>query len=735
MEEGYSQIRAVLRQASKALFFKAILSAVAIPSIVLVLFSLTIFNFTARQYLAFFLALMTVGLPIVLLMTGVFFYIQRRLLRDLGTWYEQTRNPDSDDDRRIALHLQSRLVAVPYVYGTEVGIGIFATLSLGLIAWSSFAGFPLTASLYYVGLGFLMALADFLITLFLSTREMRPVVEKFLTDCRGFGFYHGAGTRRRLIAFSLVFLLLTLGMTWVASSYLSIQMVMREMEKRGSDNIELMAAKIDPILKQGEGFELIPDLMRQYSMSDDEWLSIYDQSGAKVYEADSGGFGKLSSDKGLVLKVDQAVWSPSSSFQHIGSRDFLISAAPLEDNPGWSLVRVSLPSVSGAVVGRMLPAMILLFLITVMVAAFLTFLLSRDLTEPVQRLVKLSRTVGTGDLAVEVPVDSLDDIGELSSSYAEMIESLRNMSANIIDTSGEVNEGAESVVAVAEEIMAAIEELNALVQELSEQIENEVDQVRNVEEIMKSVSKTISSSHGSADESFEMSKEAEKLVLEGREHAHEAVEKIADFKMLLDDSMQAIFSLGESSLKISGIVDIMSSIADQTNMLALNAAIEAARVPEYGKGFAVVADEVKKLAQQAVSSAQRISDLVGLIQSDVERAKSLMEKGSLGMYVGIESVERTDKSLVAISDTVSQMAQLAGSIAEASAIELRQSEELAISLQEMRTQIDNDFAAYEQINASSDQQAKGTMELASTAEQLSHIAQRLHEMVEHFRIK
>lgn len=167
----------------------------------------------------------------------------------------------------------------------------------------------------------------------------------------------------------------------------------------------------------------------------------------------------------------------------------------------------------------------------------------------------------------------------------------------------------------------------------------------------------------------------------------------------------------------------------------MNAAIEAARVPEYGKGFAVVADEVKKLAQEAAESAQRISNLVRAIQRDVETAKSLMEKGTLGMYVGMETVDKTDQSLIAIAEMVSRMAKLAGSIAEDSSAEMYQSQRLSESLQEMRTQIDNDMAAYEQIGASSDQQTKGTMELASTAEQLSEIAHRLYGMVANFKIK
>lgn len=107
--------------------------------------------------------------------------------------------------------------------------------------------------------------------------------------------------------------------------------------------------------------------------------------------------------------------------------------------------------------------MLLLLLVSAGVAAFLTLVISRNISGLIKRLVRCCRVVATCDLDVEVPVDSLDVLGELSSSYAEMLEFLRDISLGLRETSGEVSEGAENIVPVSEEIMAAIEELNALV--------------------------------------------------------------------------------------------------------------------------------------------------------------------------------------------------------------------------------------------------------------------------------
>jgi methyl-accepting chemotaxis protein len=735
VDQKYEELRRVLEYASKSLMRKALFSVLSIPALILALFSLTIFHFTSHQYKTFLLALLSVVLPLFLLFMLAYYLVQRRLLARLAPWYRQERDPSSQADRALAQRLQKRLTAVSYDHGALVGAGIFSSIVIAMLAWSGYGGFPLSLALNYVALGFLIALTAFLITVFISQAEMRRVLERFLEHTRGFGYSSGTGTSvgRRLLAFSLVFMVLTLGITWLAASYLSTRMLKEEMEKRGVDNVRLLARRLDSLIAAEAPREDISSAVEEFALTGRERACVFDARGDKVYDSGAGTDENVAITRKLEEAARAAEESPSSRFEHFDKWDYLVTAAPLEENRGWSVARADETHLSSQVLWRMSPTVIIIFLAAGAAALYLTLLLTRNITDPIKRLVRICRTVGTGDLSVEVPVDSLDDIGELSSSYGEMLSSLRRISEGLLATSAEVHEGAENIVSVSEEFMAAIQELNALVQDLSGQIEQEVDQVKRVEEIMGSVADTISASHLKASQSFDISRDAEKLVLQGRGQAREAVEKIAEFKDTLERSMEAILSLGESSQQIGIIVDIITRIADQTNLLALNAAIEAARVGEHGKGFAVVADEVKKLATEAGNSAQRINQLVQVIQEDVETAKGLMEMGTMGMFVGMETVQLTDHSLAEISDVVGRMAELAESIAEASSREIDESDRLAESLDKMRLQIESDVAAYEQIGASTDQQTQGTMELANTAKQLSDIALRLKEMVSHFK--
>jgi len=699
-----------LTAASRRLLSKASLSAITIPVIVLALFSLTIFRFSSRQYLAFIISLAAVVVPLIFVLAFTYMARQKRLLQHLGAWYERGRDPGSQEDRALAVRLQKEIDSSSSEHALFVGMGILLSIALSVLIFGRYADFNSYTSLAYISLGVLLALTDYVITLFISHREMRPVLRLFLSDCSGFGFHAAAGFGRHLATLTLVILVLVLGITWIASSYISSDMLRAKMEERGRDNVLLLVSRLDPLLEEDASRRELEEVADGLALSDGEQLVVYDERGDEVFAFSRGSV----SDNAWGQLIEPAkgdIEDAVSRFEQAGNREYLITATPLSLNEGWTAWRLDLPDVSFYALWRLSPTMLLLLAIGLGIAGYLTLLMAHNIADPIKRLVKTCRVVATGDLAVEVPVDSLDDFGELSGSYSEAI----------------------SIVAVSEQIMAAIEELNALVQDLSGQIEHEVDQIKNVEEIMSSVVETISMSHAKASQSFEVSQDAEKLVKEGREHAHDAVEKIADFKDILDESMDAILSLGESSQKIGTIVEIITRIADQTNLLALNAAIEAARVPEFGKGFAVVAGEVKKLAQEAAGSAQRINDLVRIIQKDVDTAKDLMEKGTMSMYVGMETVERTDNSLLSISEVVNSMARMVNSIADASSRELDESEKLAGSLSSMKNQVEDTAQAYEEIGASTEEQTAVTTELAGTAERLSEIAEKLQEMVAHFK--
>ena len=246
-------------------------------------------------------------------------------------------------------------------------------------------------------------------------------------------------------------------------------------------------------------------------------------------------------------------------------------------------------------------ALFLTSLLTLLAAAGVVFVLVRKLvTKPLSSAVDLANKIAGNNLAMEdLPVESEDEIGGVTSALNTMKNNLRGLLQAIAET--------------AEQVAASSEELSATSQQITANSEETTAQAKVVSEAGGQVNANLQTLASGAEEMNSTIGEIAKNATEAARVAGEAV-------ATAESANQTVSRLGDSSVEIGKVIEVITSIAQQTNLLALNATIEAARAGEAGKGFAVVANEVKELAKQTAKATEEIKQKITVIRENTSGA-------------------------------------------------------------------------------------------------------------------
>jgi len=332
-------------------------------------------------------------------------------------------------------------------------------------------------------------------------------------------------------------------------------------------------------------------------------------------------------------------------------------------------------------------------------------LAARSLTKPIVTTIDFARKVAGGQLDQELAVRRNDEIGDLAEALREMVKAIKDKIAEAEEKTREAASQAEQAsqakaraeeahrkaeAARCEGMLSAAEQLEAVVQgisvvssQLSKQIEitagdMSVQEQRTAEAAtaMEQMNATVLEVARSASNAAEQAGEARAKAQEGREVVGKAVAAIGQVDRMAAELERDMATLGGQASSISGIMGVISDIADQTNLLALNAAIEAARAGEAGRGFAVVADEVRKLAEKTMIATQEVGDSIRAIQEGTARNVGRVKSSAEASKNASELAGRSGQTLEAIAALVDETTAQVQSIAAASEQQSSSSEEI-----------------------------------------------------------
>jgi methyl-accepting chemotaxis protein len=324
----------------------------------------------------------------------------------------------------------------------------------------------------------------------------------------------------------------------------------------------------------------------------------------------------------IVGKVREALSTPGKgAFWSDGVEDFFSVAMPFADGP-WQVVASMPREEIQAVTWRVGTQLAIGSLVTLLLAVAAVIWLLRLKLRPLGDLVAQAQALGAGDLSMRLKVTSNDEIGELASNFNQMGEALSTMVARIRNTAQSVSRRAQMLSGLASEAHEAIEQQSGEISSMAGAVEEFSATSLNIAENMRNTQRLAS--------------ENAQQTRIGRSSMGEASAALGQIATSLNGTAEVINTLGQRSQEIGGIVSVITSIADQTNLLALNAAIEAARAGEQGRGFAVVADEVRNLAGRTREATNEISAMIASIQGETSSAITTMEQGKVLMQDGLQ---------------------------------------------------------------------------------------------------
>ncbi len=373
-----------------------------------------------------------------------------------------------------------------------------------------------------------------------------------------------------------------------------------------------------------------------------------------------------------------------------------------------------------------------------LIGLLLGWFFSKAFTANIRTITNAAENLSRGDLSNDIslrPTRLVDETHDLAASLNGVTASLRELVGYIRASSVKVTEAARALSVTSTQVTASAHEVGRAIDQISRGAET---QSRMVEESSRTTKEMASSIDLVAGSAKKVAASADDSVLTAQKGGETVRTTLQLMKQVLDEVDrigQKMLSFGMQVQKIGKIVEVITGIAQKTNLLALNATIEAARAGEAGRGFAVVAEEISKLADSTGLSAGEITELVELIREENRNVQGAMNETMLRIDAGRRAIDSTGEAFEEIVGNALDTQGKAVRISELAQEQTRGAASMVSIIDEISRVVTENAAATEEVSAATDEQSMSMEELARSAQELAGLAEELLDRVSRFRLE
>ena len=321
------------------------------------------------------------------------------------------------------------------------------------------------------------------------------------------------------------------------------------------------------------------------------------------------------------------------------------------------------------------------------------------------KLLDEMASLADGDLTVQATVTE-DITGAIADSVNYAVEALRKLVATINASAMQVD--------------ASARQTQALGAQLGKASGVQTKQIASATESIAAMASSTEEVSGNAERAADVARHSVDVAHKGGEAVRRTIDGMNTIRETIQETSKRIKRLGESSQEIGNTVELISDIAEQTNILALNASIQASMAGEAGRGFAVVADEVQRLAERAATATKQIDVLVRTIQTDTNEAVVSMERSTTDVVGGALLAENAGAALTEIEQVSNQIASLVQNISVSARSQSAAAQNIARNTQVLR-----------EVNT---QTSENTQATAQAILKMAELAAALRKSVAGFRL-